>query len=298
MDLGYKKNLYILAFDHRTTIAQKMFGVSEVAGLNSEQKFKIKQFKEVIYEGFKKALNYVPKENAAILIEEEFGEKIIEDAKKKKIITILTLEKSGIEKLEFIDPTFANLERIQPQFGKILIKYNPQDAVDSKKQKQEKLKKVSEFCHQKGFNFLLEVLVLPQFETSSREDFDELLRPKLTAQMIEELQDAGVEPDVWKLEGMDKIEDYKEIIKVAKSNGRENVGIVILGRGESEEKVEEWISLGAKVEGVLGFAVGRTIFWDSLVSLENGVMSKQEAVEKIQMRFEDLYKIFANAKAS
>jgi myo-inositol catabolism protein IolC len=30
---------------------------------------------------------------------------------------------------------------------------------------------------------------------------------------IEELQDAGVEPDVWKIEGLDSAEDCKKIVK-------------------------------------------------------------------------------------
>lgn len=196
-----------------------------------------------------------------------------------------------------MDPSFSNVEKFEPDFVKILVKYNPQDSQDLKKRQQEKLKKTSDFCHQKGFNFLLEVLVLPQFNTCTREDFDSILRPKLTVEMIRQLQKAGVEPDVWKLEGMDEAKDYAEIVKTAKRSGRKNVGIVILGRGESEEKVEQWLEIGAKVEGVIGFAVGRTIFWNALERFKNGEIAKEEASEEVGMDFENLYEIFKNSQS-
>ena len=44
------------------------------------------------------------------------------------------------------------------------------------------------------------------------------------------------------------------------------MGCIILGRGEDDAKVREWLSIAAAVPGFIGFAVGRTSFWDPLVN--------------------------------
>ena len=114
----------------------------------------------------------------------------------------------------------------------------------------------------------------------SKETYDKELRPKLMVESLKEIQAAGVEPAIWKLEGVDKPESAKAVVKQAQSNGRK-VGVITLGRGESKEKVQEWLKVGAKIPGIIGFAVGRTIFWDPLADLKAGKIDRKEAIEKI-----------------
>lgn len=301
-NLGYSKPLYILPFDHRSTFAQKMFNKSSLNDLSEEEKQMIKDFKMIIYEGFKKAVTGgIPKEYAAILVDEEFGEAVLTDAKQNGFITILTTEKSGQEEFDFEygDDFAAHIEKHSPIFAKVLIRYNPEDPEDLRHRQLERLKKISVFCRENGFKFLLEVLVIAnekqKEETdNSKEKFDDLLRPALTVADIKELQDFGIEPDIWKLEGFDTAQHYKEIVETAKENGRENVSLVVLGRGEGEEKVEEWLRIGSKVNGVVGFAVGRTVFWQSLVDFKNRIKTREEAVYTISANFTNFYRIFTS----
>jgi len=301
-NLGYSKPLYILPFDHRATFAQKFFNKNSIADLTSEEHQLITGYKQIIYEGFKKAVqSTVPKENAAILIEEEFGDEILKNAKENGFVVILTIEKSGQEEFEFqYDGDFpAHIEKYNPQFVKVLIKYNPEDIRDLKTRQLEKLKTVSDFCIVKGFKFLLEVLIIPtknqgEIVNNPKEEFDKTLRPNLTVRMIKELQTARVEPDVWKLEGFDSKEDYIEIVKTARENGRNNVGLVILGRGENEEKIDEWLKIGKEVAGVIGFAVGRTVFWQAILDFRSSVKTREEAVNAISQNFTNFYKIFTS----
>ncbi len=301
-NLGYTKPLYILPFDHRATFAQKIFNKNSIAGLTGEEHHLITEYKKIIYEGFKKAVqNGVPKENAAILIDEEFGDEIIKDAKENGFVVLLTTEKSGQEEFEFQYGADFNthIEKYNPQFVKVLIKYNPQDPQDLKTRQLEKLKTVSDFCQVKGFKFLLEVLIIPtkkqgESVSNSKEEFDNTLRPNLTVEMIKQLQVNGVEPDVWKLEGFDSSEEYKEIVETARADGRGSVGLVILGRGENEEKVNEWLKVGKNVVGIIGFAVGRTVFWQAILDFRSGAKSRDEVVSLISENFTNFYKIFTS----
>ncbi len=128
--------------------------------------------------------------------------------------------------------------------------------------------------------------------------YDLKLRPGLMVKAIEELQAAGVEPDVWKIEGLDSAEDCKRIVATARQGGRNQVSCIILGRGEDDAKVREWLTTAASVPGFIGFAVGRTDFWDPLVNMRAGKMTKDEAAAEMAKRFREFVDVFEKAKAA
>ena len=299
-NLGYKKNLFILPFDHRSSFA-KLFGFTNEE-LSSEEKNIIISAKEAIFMAFEKAVSLgIPKEEAAILIDEEYGDKIIRDAINKKYNIILTTEKSGQKEfsLEYGDEFAKHIEKYKPAIVKALIHYNPDDDPLSKMRQQQKLEILSNYCHQNSYKFLLEILVSPtesQLKNvgGNTQKYDTEIRPNLTAKAIGELQNVNIEPDVWKIEGMENEDSYKIVVLQVQKEGRGNVGIVILGRAESQDKVEQWIRMGNKIRGIIGFAVGRTIFWEPLKEYKNGNIDKNTAIEKISNSFLHFYNIFTN----
>ncbi len=301
--LGYNNPLYILAFDHRGTFAKQIFN-AEMEQLGLAQINQIKEFKQIIYEGFKMAMeNGVPKENAAILVDEDFGDSILTDAKMKGFMTIVSVEKTGqdVFAFEYGSEFGEHLEKYMPTFSKVLIRYNPEDSDEKKRVQSENLKILSDYSHRHGFKFLLEPLVPASSSQLSKvngdkDEYDKSVRPQLTVTMIKELQAAGVDPDIWKLEGMETEKDYQEVVAQARSGGRQYVSLVVLGRGATEEKVEEWIKTGAHVPGVVGFAVGRTIFWEPLVAFHKGEKTRDEAVSDISREFHNLYKVFEEGR--
>jgi myo-inositol catabolism protein IolC len=124
------------------------------------------------------------------------------------------------------------------------------------------------------------------------------LRPGLMVRAIEELQEAGVEPDVWKIEGLDRREDCVRIVEAARRNSRDKVACIVLGRGENDEKVREWLAIAATVPGFIGFAVGRTSFWDPLIDWKEKKTSREAAVSEIARRFRQWVEIFEQAHAT
>jgi 5-dehydro-2-deoxygluconokinase len=145
--------------------------------------------------------------------------------------------------------------------------------------------------------FMFELLVPPlkaQLDRvkADRRAFDRELRPQLMLQAIEQLQDAQVEPDVWKIEGLDRREDCAKIVAASRRGGRMRVGCIILGRGEDDSKVRAWLTTAAAVPGFTGFAVGRTVFWEPLMRLRNGEVAREEAVAEIAGRYRQFAEIF------
>ncbi len=76
---GFDGPLYILPFDHRGSFETGMFGWHGT--LDEEQTAQIAAAKQVIYDGFKAALaGGVKQDEAAILVDEQFGAAILRDA--------------------------------------------------------------------------------------------------------------------------------------------------------------------------------------------------------------------------
>ena len=302
--IGYDKPLYILPYDHRGSFQTKMFGWH--GDLTATQTAEIAAAKQVIYDGFKAAVEAgVPREKAGILVDEQFGASILRDAAAQGYTIACPAEKSGQEEFDFdYGEDFAShIEAFHPTFCKVLVRYNP-DADQVLNQRQaSRLKRLSDYLYSKSRSrFMFELLVPPEKTQLERlkgdkKAYDLGLRPKLMVQAIMQLQDAGVEPDVWKIEGLDRREDCEKIVAAARRDGRHAVGCIILGRGEDDEKVHEWLATAARVPGFIGFAVGRTAFWEPLVDFRAKKITREAAVNGIANRYREFVDVFENARA-
>lgn len=279
------KNLYVLPFDHRSGFA-KLLGFEEP--LNEEQINKIKDYKHVIYEAIFKSS--VPKDESAVLVDEVYGLDILKDAKEKGLITMQTVEKSGQDKFQFeYGPEYQkHLLDIMPTYAKVLIRYDVK--VDNKDQ-IKKLRELSDFVHANGIGLLIEPLMQ---DFGDKFIYDHSLRYMDVIKMIMDMQNAGVEADVWKIEGFYEESQYKEVAAMARRDDREKVKIIILGRNETRENVKLWIEAGRNICN--GFAVGRTIFWQPLSDFKDGKISREEAINKIAKDYEYYYNIFIGQK--
>jgi 5-dehydro-2-deoxygluconokinase len=305
MTIGFDKPLYILPFDHRGSFQTKMFGWKGT--LTPEQTAEIAATKQVIYDGFKAVVAAgLPKEKAGILVDEQFGTAILKDAAKNGYSTSCPAEKSGQDEFDFeYGEDFAkHIEMFNPTFCKVLVRYNPEGEKTLNQRQAGRLKRLSDYLHSKGKSkFMFELLVPAEQAQLDRlkgdkKKYDLELRPGLMVRAIQDLQDAGVEADVWKIEGLDRREDCVKVVAAARRNGREKVGCIILGRGEDDRKVREWLATAAAVPGFIGFAVGRTSFWDPLIDWRAKKTTREAAVAEIARRYREWVTIFEQARAS
>ncbi|HEX4751017.1 MAG TPA: DUF2090 domain-containing protein [Bryobacteraceae bacterium] len=299
MTVGFDKPLYILPFDHRGSFQTKLFGWSGT--LTMEQTAQIAAAKLVVYDGFKAALKGgIPAEKAGILVDEQFGAAILQDARANGYTSACPAERSGQEEfdLEYGEDFAKHIEALQPTFCKVLVRYNPEGDEALNSRQAARLKQLSDYLHEKSQSrFMFELLVPAEKEQLNRlngdkKAYDVQLRPRLMVETIEQLQDVGVEPDVWKIEGLDSRNDCENIVAAARRGGRDNVGCIILGRGEDDQKVREWLATASGIPGFIGFAVGRTSFWDSLVGWRAKKITRKDAVNDIARRYREFVDIF------
>ncbi|HEY5060019.1 MAG TPA: DUF2090 domain-containing protein [Gemmatimonadaceae bacterium] len=301
MKPGYDRPLYLLPFDHRHSYESGLFKVKEP--LTPAQHAQIADSKRVIYEGFKAAAgSAVPAPRAGILVDEEFGADVLRDGRRNGFVTALPTEKSGSDEFDFqYGADFTNhITSFDPTFAKALVRYNPEGDTAMNRRQTARLRTLSDFCHGNGRRFMFELLVpataaqLDRVQQDS-DRYDREVRPALVVRTIEELQDAGVEPDVWKIEGFDRREACESAVAAARRAGRGGVGCIVLGRGADEQKVVQWLTTAASVPGFIGFAVGRTTFWDAVADYEAKRATRQQAATRIAQRFAEWASIFERA---
>ena len=297
-----QKEVLILAFDHRSSFTNKLFGIKDRRP-TAEEKKHIEDYKRLIFMGFRRALEKtVPREIAGLLVDEEYGTDVLREAKKSGFTFAMPVEKSGQAEFDFEygEDYAKHIEEFDPTFVKVLVRYNPAGDAMLNQHQLYRLKTLSDYLRQAGKPFLFELIVPATSEQlaeaeGSKETYDQKIRPKLMVESIKAIQAAGVEPSVWKLEGVDNSDDAKTIVNQAQSGGRK-AGVITLGRGESKEMVQKWLAVGAKIPGIIGFAVGRTIFWQPLADYKAGTINREEAVEKIAINYADFVRLWQNEK--
>jgi myo-inositol catabolism protein IolC len=298
MTLGYTGPLYLLPFDHRHSYVTGMFRFT--TPLTADEHNIVAESKRVIYDGFRQALSEgVPSARGGILVDEEFGESILRDAIERGYVTALSTEKSGSDEFDFEYGTrFAeHIESFGPTFAKVLVRYNPEGDAALNGRQTARLAQLSDYCRTAEQRFMFELLVPATAAQLDRAEgnkhiFDRQIRPGLMLQTIRALQDAGVEPDIWKIVGLDRREDCEQVVGMARRDGRGHVSFIVLGRGADKTKVVSWLETAASVPGFIGFAVGRTTFWDAVADYTARRVTRQEAVIRVAHRYREWATIF------
>jgi 5-dehydro-2-deoxygluconokinase len=306
MALGYDGKLFILAFDHRGSFQKKMFGIE--GDPDQEQTNTISDAKHLIFEGMLAAAEKgLDEEASGVLVDEQFGGDIPQQAKENGFKLAMPVEKSGQNEFDFQygDDFGAHIEKFDPHFSKVLVRYNPDDPDTEMNQRQlGRLKTLADWLHDHDRKFLFELLVPATDEQLASVDgdserYDTELRPELMRRAIEDCQEYGIEVDIWKIEGVDEQSDCEMLAQqTRKGEGREGVVCVVLGRGASDEKVDLWLRAGAPVEGYVGFAIGRSIWWDALKGFLEGDLQREEAAQRIADKYLRFVKVYQEAEST
>jgi myo-inositol catabolism protein IolC len=298
MTLGYDDKLYILAFDHRGSFQKKFFGIQGEP--DAEQTAIIADAKHLIFEGMLRATaSGTDPSVTGVLVDEQFGSTVPQEAKERGLKLAMPAERSGQEMFDFQygDDFGEHILRFDPDFTKVLVRYNPDGDDAANREQLGKLKRLSDWLKEHDRKFLFELLVPAepaQLEAvgGDSDRYDAELRPELMRRAMVDIQNAGIEVDIWKIEGVDSRADDEMLVAQARTGGRDGVVCVVLGRGANDDKVDQWLEAAAPVDGFVGFAIGRSIWWDPLKAYVDGKIERAEGARRIAenyLRFVQVY---------
>lgn len=302
MGLGFDGKLFILAFDHRGSFKKKMFGIGGRAPTPAEQE-RLEASKRLVYEGLQAALQAgAPPAAAGVLVDEEMGAAVARAAKEAGVLLAMPVERSEQDPFDFEygEDFAAHIEAFDPAFAKALVRWNPADDPEIKQLQAGRLRRLGDRLHERGRKYLFELLVpaTPRqlaLVGGNAADYDAHVRPFLMLEAIYEIQEAGIEPDVWKIEGIDAPEDCALVAALTRRHGREAVKAVVLGRGADDARVEHWVRTAAAVPGYAGFAIGRTIWWDGVKAWKEGTLTRAQAAAAIGAAYQRFIHVYEGA---
>ena len=254
--------LFILAMDQRDSFQRTLFGVTGTP--TADQLASMRAAKWLIFAAAQRVAGSQPEgSRLGILVDEQLGADVARGARTAGFELAMPVEVSGAERLEFEygDDFGAHIEAFDPDWVKVLVRFNPADPAELQQAQIAKLKQLHDWVASNRRRWLLELLVpatrkqLAKYEDQAL--YDEHARPGLTAEVITSLTGAGVYPSIWKLEGYDTTEGAQLVLDAVKS--RDPVSeCVVLGRNAPQRQLDHWLDIAAPLEGFVGFAIGRS----------------------------------------
>jgi myo-inositol catabolism protein IolC len=276
--------LFILAMDHRASFGKTLFEVKN-DNPDPDQIAAMKSAKQVIFEGLQAALPAVTYGRAGVLVDERYGQGVIDEARTgaRPVVLAVPVEASGHDwfTTEWGDQWLEHVEAIRPDYSKILVRDNPDFDRADREQQFGRLAQISSGLHQIGVPLLYELLVPA---TSAQLDqaggdpaaYDRDIRPGLVTRVIADNQAHGVEPTLWKVEGLETIEAAEQVAEQAKAGGR-GTDLIVLGRDAPADRLDHWLEVASQVSAFVGFAIGRSIWEDAVRGYEASDRSETAA---------------------
>ena len=136
-----------------------------------------------------------------LLVDEEFGAEIARSARRDAFTLAMPVERSGQDEFdfEFGEKLGEHVEAFDPDFAKVLVRYNPDDDAELNRRKGGRLARLSGWLRANDRKFLFELLVAATPDQldqvgGGQDAYDRDLRPDLVVRAIAQLQAADVEP--------------------------------------------------------------------------------------------------------
>jgi myo-inositol catabolism protein IolC len=284
--------LLILAMDHRESFGRTLFGVRDDRP-DARQRAAMTAAKRLIYAGLARARARLPCGRAGVLVDERYGQPVIDAARSDGAVLALPVEHSGREwfELEWGQHWLEHVRSNRPDFAKVLVRDNPAFPRARRDRQLRALREVSDALSGLGTPLLYELLVpatAAQLAADGTADaYDRDLRPDLVIQVIADNQAAGVEPAIWKIEGLESTEAARAVVAQIRAGGRDHVDAIVLGRDAPAARLDHWLAVAAPVDGFVGFAIGRSIWEEAIAGHSRGDAGDEETIGQIAGRYLD-----------
>jgi myo-inositol catabolism protein IolC len=262
---SWTRPLMVFAMDHRDSY-RTLLGLPHPH--SDAELRRAREVKAAVFGGFADAVQTMPDaDGVALLIDAEYGDHLIDAARRLGSLICLPLERSGQAELqwEYEDEFDGVVDRLRPDLVKILMRYNADGDAALNARQADRAAQMSAWCLDRSLPLMLEVLIPPtaaqrELTADDASAWDAKLRPELQVRAIEELRAAGSDPSIWKVEGLDDNADARRMVEAARAGGRDDVSCIVLGRGADLDRIEQWLAVGAATDGYVGFAVGRSLW--------------------------------------
>jgi myo-inositol catabolism protein IolC len=294
--------LFILAMDHRDSFGRTLFGVKGEP--SDEQLARMRDAKSLIFAAAERvAGSEFGPGRPGILVDERLGTDVARKAKAAGFVLAMPVETSGGDRLtfEYGDDFARHVEEFDPDWVKVLVRFNPADPAGLRQAQIETLRRLGDWAASARRHWLIELLVPPTREQlAAHEDqalYDRDERPALTAQAIAAFSEAGVHPGIWTLEGYETAPGAELALDAVRSTDSPPSSCIVLGRDAPQRQVDHWLTVAAPLQGFVGFAIGRGIWEDPIAGYLAGHTDRDATEKRIAERYGHFIQQYLRADA-
>jgi myo-inositol catabolism protein IolC len=287
--------LFILAMDHRESFGKKLFGVRDDAP-DPDQAAAMRTAKRLTFEGLQGALPSVTSGRPGVLVDERYGQDVVAAVRDggPPVVLAVPVEASGHDwfTLEWGDQWLEHVETVKPDYAKVLVRDNPDFDPARREAQLGRLEQVSAGLQEAGVPLLYELLVPAtdaQLDQAGHDAavYDRDIRPALVSRVIADNQSHGVEPALWKVEGLETVDAARQVARQGKAGGRA-ADLIVLGRDAPAERLDHWLAVASQVDAFVGFAIGRSI-WEDVLSRYEAFGATEAAAVNARREIADRY---------
>jgi len=283
--LGRPRNLplKVLAFDHRGQFEK----TCKLQGIASSQ---ISEFKNLVFEGFKRVNAENCGESLALLVDPQFGGDILQESAYGDYHVGTPIERSGSFPVEWL--TEKNLYEYLVQcpstwFVKVLWNFHPHLETEKKREQLALLQKLQSVCDALERRLMLE-MILPEGLSKNGE---------MLALAIEEVYAHQLFPYWWKISPTDTQAEWEQVTSTLDRYDPE-AGVIVLGNNAPLAQFEKWFRIVRSTPHACGFAIGRSIFWEPWLEFASGSMEAQAVPARIAERYQQMIDLWRHSETA
>jgi 5-dehydro-2-deoxygluconokinase len=262
----HPQRVYMLAADHR-------WQWEEFCDARSIPRTRIAGVKRLALDAFLIARDRVAAvgEFGALLIDEQYASAVIADALRAGVTVGTPAEKAGAFPLAWSSDPFS--AALTGAFVKVLVRYRPDDEEAIRAGQWEKLDALQTWCRDAGKPLVIEVLVPRRQE--AEDEFEASGRPAMLAGFIGDAYRRGLTPAFWKIEGTLAPEGARTIDTAIAAHPA--CRQIILGKAADLGTIDRWFAAAAASTTAVGFAIGRSVFWEPSAAFLSGATTAEQA---------------------
>ena len=262
--------VYMLATDHR-------WQWEEWCDARSIPRTRIPEVKRLAYDGFLRAREQSQdvRDFGALLVDEQYGAAVLADAQQAGVNVGTPAEKAGAFPLAWSTEPFSRA--LTGAFVKVLVRHRSDVEPATTEAQREKLDVLQAWCRSARKPLVLEILVARRDEPE--DEFEAVGRPAMLAGFIAESYRRGLAPEFWKIEGTLSTEGARTIDAAIAAHpaGRQ----IILGKAADLATIDLWFAAAAASRTAVGFAIGRSVFWEPSAAFLTGARTAESAAAGI-----------------
>ncbi len=299
---------FMAGIDHRINFCRELVGANGEP--TAAERSEAAKLKSVVFSGLKRAIETgLAKSQAAVWSDSDLGEAVLLRARAMSLLAAVSADQRTEGGSSELSPTrgWDVATRLDSDFACLRVNYNPDSPRHIREQSQDNLFRLSRKCRGGNRGLLIELLASPTRRQIERTGGYEEARTMVLLESMRQLQDAGIEPSAWVFEP--PADRRAASALAAQAHLDERYGIQVLfvvgsepdpsDEGDYPTRAEEDMTvLAARTLGATGILIGPAAYFAQLARLRQGLLTEEEATERIARRIHSLQRIFLDARAT